>query len=171
MWSIWPSYQKPLLLSRIPRNTKLEKERCTFRGVVDSAHFSSHEQRSYPTFAYIGKNLANYNQKLSNISKQSKLIPKELRYQEKIHAIFDIPREKKISCKFSPNKFFFYLLKKMQYGNDIICKARSNLMMPIQKNSRSTCFFCLPQQVPAMLSQRIGGTTNWFLDCIVSTQI
>jgi len=23
-----------------------------FRGVVDNAHFSSHEKRSYPTFAY-----------------------------------------------------------------------------------------------------------------------
>jgi hypothetical protein len=26
-------------------------------------------------------------------------------------------------------------------------------MMPIQKNSRSTCFFYLPQQVPAKFSQ------------------
>jgi hypothetical protein len=87
MWSIWPSYQKPLLLSRICRNKKSEKERCTFRGVVDSAHFSSHEKRTYPIFAYTGKHLANYIQKLSIISKKSKLIPKELRYQEKIHAI------------------------------------------------------------------------------------
>jgi hypothetical protein len=59
-----------------------------------------------------------------------------------------MPREKK-SCKFSPN-FFFFLKKNtrkqnMQYGNDIICKAKSNLMMPLQKNSRSTCFLCLPQ--------------------------
>jgi len=67
-------------------NTKSKKERCTFRGVVDSAHFLSHEKRSYPIFAYTGKHLANYSQKLSFISKQSKLIPKELRYQEKIHA-------------------------------------------------------------------------------------
>jgi hypothetical protein len=37
-------------------------------------------------FAYTGKHLANYNKKLSIISKQSKLIPKEFRYQEKIHA-------------------------------------------------------------------------------------
>jgi hypothetical protein len=87
MWSIWPSYQKLLLLSRISRNKKSEKERCTFRGVVDSAHFSSHEERSYPNFAYTGKHLANYNNKPSIISKQSKLIPKELRYQVKIHAI------------------------------------------------------------------------------------
>jgi hypothetical protein len=72
MSSIWPSYQKLLLLSRISRNKKLEKERCTFRGVVDSAHFSSHEKISYPTFAYTGKHLANYSQKLSNISKQNK---------------------------------------------------------------------------------------------------
>jgi hypothetical protein len=87
MWSIWPSYQRHLLLSKNSRNTKSEKERCTFRGVVDSAHFSSHEKRSYSIFAYTGKHLANYSQKFSIISKQSKLIPKELRYQEKIHAI------------------------------------------------------------------------------------
>jgi hypothetical protein len=41
----------------------------------------------------------------------------------------------------------------MQYGNDIICNARSNLMIPVQKNSRSTCFFCLPQQIPAKFFQ------------------
>jgi hypothetical protein len=78
---------------------------------VDSAHFSSHEKRNYPTFAYTEKHLANYSQKLSNISKQSKLIPKELRYQEKIHAISDMPREK-ISCKFSPILFYFFSKKK-----------------------------------------------------------
>jgi hypothetical protein len=39
MWSIWPSYQRPLLLSKISRNKKSKKERCTFRGVLDSAHF------------------------------------------------------------------------------------------------------------------------------------
>jgi hypothetical protein len=39
MWSIWPSYQRPLPLSKISRNKKSEKERCTFRGVLDSAHF------------------------------------------------------------------------------------------------------------------------------------
>jgi hypothetical protein len=27
---------------------------------MDSAHFSSHVKRSYPTFAYSGKHLANY---------------------------------------------------------------------------------------------------------------
>jgi len=26
-------------------------------------------------------------------------------------------------------------------------------MMPIQKSSRSTCFFCLPQQIPGQFSQ------------------
>jgi hypothetical protein len=30
-------------------------------------------------------------------------------------------------------------------------------MMPIHKGSRSTCFFCLPQQIPAMLSQEKYG--------------
>jgi hypothetical protein len=76
MWSIWPSYQRPLLLSKNSRNTKSEKEVCTFRGVVDSAHFSSHEKKSYPTFVDTRKHLAIYSQKLSIISKKSKLIPK-----------------------------------------------------------------------------------------------
>jgi hypothetical protein len=58
-------------------------------------------------FSYTGKHLANYSQKLSNISKQSKLIPKEFRYQEKIHAISDMPREKKI-LQILPRIFFFY---------------------------------------------------------------
>jgi hypothetical protein len=40
-----------------------------FKEVMDSAHFSSHEKRSYHTFAYTGKHLANYSQKLSNTSK------------------------------------------------------------------------------------------------------
>jgi hypothetical protein len=82
---------------------------------VDSAHFSSHEKRSYPTFAYTGKHLANYSQKLSIISKPSKLIPKELGYHEKIDAIICYAKRKENSYKFSPN-FIFFLLKEMQYG-------------------------------------------------------
>jgi hypothetical protein len=97
---------------------------------MDSAHFSSHEKRSYPTFAYIGKHLANYSQKLSFISKQSKLIPKELRFQEKLYAIICYAKRKEKSCKFS---HFFFLEKKNAIWKNIICKARSNLMMPIQK--------------------------------------
>jgi len=89
---------------------------------VDSAHFSSHEKRSYPNFAYTGKHLADYSHKLSIISKHSRLMHKELRYQVKTHAISDMPR-KKISCRFSPNFFFFLILKKiMQYGNDIYAR-------------------------------------------------
>jgi hypothetical protein len=53
----------------------------------------------------------------------------------------DMPREKYPAN--SPN--FFFIKKKKQYGINIKCRARSNLMMPIQKNSRLTCFFCLPQ--------------------------
>jgi len=39
MWSIWPSYQGLLLLSKISKSKELEKERCTFRGVRDSTLF------------------------------------------------------------------------------------------------------------------------------------
>jgi hypothetical protein len=106
---------------------------------VDSAHFSSHEKRSYPTFAYTGKHLANYSQRLSIISKQSKLIPKELRYQEKVHAIICYAKRKEKSCKFSP--FFLFIIKKNAIWKNIICKARSNLMMPIQKTVARPAFF------------------------------
>jgi hypothetical protein len=109
MWSIWPSYQRPLLLSKNSRNTKSEKERCTFRGVMNSTHFSSHEKRSYPTYAYTGKHLADYSHELSIIFKQSRLMHKELRYQVKTHAIYDIPRKREI-LQILPN--FFFLKKK-----------------------------------------------------------
>jgi hypothetical protein len=75
------------LIQKFIETQSQRRKDVPFRGVVDSVHFSSHEKRSYSIFAYTGKHLANYSQKLSIISKQSKLIPKELRYQEKIHAI------------------------------------------------------------------------------------
>jgi uncharacterized protein YaaW (UPF0174 family) len=62
----------------------------------------------------------------------------------------DMPREKKNPANSTQ---FIYFYKKNEIWKNIICKARSNLMMPIQKNSRSTCFFCLPQQIPAKFSQ------------------
>jgi len=75
----------------------------------------------------------------------------------KIHAISDMPRKENISCNFSP--FFFIIIIKKCYmemtsyaRHDQTCVSA---MMPIQKNSRSTYFFCLPQQVSAMLSQEI----------------
>jgi hypothetical protein len=71
---------------------------------VDSAYFSSHEKISYPTFAYTGKHLADYSHRLSIISKQSRLMHKELRYQVK-HAISDMPREKNI---LQILQFFFF---------------------------------------------------------------
>jgi hypothetical protein len=62
----------------------------------------------------------------------------------------DVPREEKNPAN-SPQFFFF--IKKNAIWKNIICKGRSNLMMPIQKNSRSTYFFCLPQQIPTKFSQ------------------
>jgi hypothetical protein len=74
---------------------------------MDSAHFSTHEKRSYPTFAYTGKHLADYTHELSIISKQSRLMHKELRYQVKTHAKSDMPRKREI-LQILPNFFFFY---------------------------------------------------------------
>jgi hypothetical protein len=45
----------------------------------------------------------------------------------------------------------------MKYGNDIIWEGKITpvvwSMMPTQKTSRSTCFLCLPQSIPAKFSQ------------------
>jgi hypothetical protein len=67
----------------------------------------------------------------------------------------DMPREK-ISCKFSP--IFFFKLKKK-----IAIWKRHHMQGKIKPNDANTekqsltCFFCLPQQVPAMLSQKNRG--------------
>jgi len=62
-------------------------------------------------FAYTGKHLANYSQKLTIISKQSKLIPIELRYQEKIHVqLSDKPR--KSILQILPLFSLFFFIKK-----------------------------------------------------------
>jgi hypothetical protein len=109
MWSIWPSYKDLFSYPKFLETKKSENERCTFRGVLDSARFSSHEKRRYPTFAYTGKHLADYSHKLSIISKQGRLMHKELRYQVKRHAISDMPR-KKIYPANSPQILFIYFI-------------------------------------------------------------
>jgi hypothetical protein len=80
--------------------------------------------------------LAYYSHKLSIISKQSKLIHKELRYQMKTHAISDMPRKTEI-LQILPNFFFFLKKKKKNHCNmEITSYARQDqtcvsLMMPI----------------------------------------
>jgi hypothetical protein len=71
-----------------------------------------------------------------------------------------MPREKKI-LQILPNFILFYFIlkcnmEKTSYARqDQTCEYS---MMPIQKNSRSTCFFCLPQQNTCkILSREIRG--------------
>jgi hypothetical protein len=49
-----------------------------------------------------------------------------------------MPREKKNYAN-SHQFFFFFIIKTNAIWTNIISRARSNLMMPIQKSSRSTC--------------------------------
>jgi hypothetical protein len=70
-------------------------------------------------FLHVPKKIGKYSHKLSIISKQSKLMQKELRYQVKTQAISDKPRKEKNFLQFLP-QIFFFLLNKMLYGNDII---------------------------------------------------
>jgi hypothetical protein len=82
---------------------------------------------------------------------------KELRYQVKTYAISDKPREK----KYPVNSPHFFLLKTMQYGNDIICKARSNLCMLDDANTKKQSFDLLflssPTSTWEVLSREIRG--------------
>jgi len=54
-------------------------------------------------------------------------------------------------------------------------KARSNLWTlddaNTEKQSLNLLFLSSPINTCIILSRETGGTINWFLDCIVSTQI
>jgi len=73
------------------------------------------QYRHYPTtirsiasgiIIEVEKNHIRYSHKLSIISKQSRLMHKELRYQVKTHAISDMAREEKKILQFLPPFFF-----------------------------------------------------------------
>jgi len=92
-----------------------------------------------------------------------------LRYQEKIHAISDMPREKNI-LQVLPN---FFLVKKqcnMERKHHIHGKIKPD-DANIEKQSLDLLFLSFPTSTCKVLSREIGGTTNWFLDYILSTQI
>jgi hypothetical protein len=59
MWSIWLSYQGPLLLSKISKSKMSEKGRCTFRGARDSVLFHRMRKESILLLHKQEKNLAN----------------------------------------------------------------------------------------------------------------
>jgi len=104
---------------------------------LDSVHFHRMRKEAIQ-FLHMQEKLGKYSHKLSIISKQSKLMQKELRYQVKTEAISDMPRKEKFPA-ISP-KFFFFK-KKMLYGNNIVQHAKHDQtgvgsMLPIHKNSR-----------------------------------
>jgi hypothetical protein len=93
------------------------------------------------------KTLGRYSHKLSIISKQSKLMHTELRYQVKTHTISNMPREKK--------------------KQDQTCECSK---MPIQKNSPSTSFSVFPNKyLQNSLKRNRGKAKSWFLDCLHNT--
>jgi hypothetical protein len=59
MWSILPSYQGPLLLSKISKSKKSEKERCTFKVVRDCALFHCMRKEAVILLHKQEKHLAN----------------------------------------------------------------------------------------------------------------
>jgi hypothetical protein len=113
-------------------------------------------------FCIYRKRLGRYSHKLSIISKQSRLMHKELRYQVKTHAISDIPR-KKISCNFSP---IFFLIKQnaIWKWHHITYKAWSNLckldVANTEKQSLDLLFLSSPNSTCNILSREIGAKTK-----------
>jgi hypothetical protein len=85
-------------------------ERCTFRGARDSALFHCVRKEAILLLQKQEKTLGQYSRKLSIISKQSRLMLTELRYQVKIHTLSDKPREKNILQIFP----IFFLKQKQQ---------------------------------------------------------
>jgi len=77
------------------KKQKVREGKMYLKGALDSAHF--HRMRKEPILLLHKqeKHLANIVIKLSNISKHSKLMLTELRYQVKIHTISNRPRDKK----------------------------------------------------------------------------
>jgi hypothetical protein len=169
MWSIWPSYQGPLLLSKISKSKKSKKERLTFRGARDSALFHRMRKEAILLLHKQEKTLGQYSHKLLIISKQSRLMLTELRYQVKTHTISEKPR-KKMSCKFSQFIFFIIKTKTCNMEMTSYAKARSNLCtlddVNTEKQSFDLFFLSSPKSTCKDLSRDIGGKHNWFLDCI-----
>jgi hypothetical protein len=115
-------------------------------------------------FCIYRKTLGRCSHKFSIISKQSRLMHNELGYQVKTHAISDMPREKKKYPANFPN--FYFLLLINTCNMEITSYARQDQtcvssMMPIQKNSRLTCFFFSSRASTCkVLSREIGGKTQ-----------
>jgi hypothetical protein len=88
---------------------------------------------------------------------------KELRYQVKTHAISDMPRIGKKNPAISPLfiYLFIFIIKKMLYGNNIICKERSNLCKlddaNTEKQSLDLLFLSSPTSTCNALSRENGG--------------
>jgi hypothetical protein len=114
MWSFWPSHQRPLLLSKISRNKTSEKERCTPLGESWIVYIFIAWGNKLSYFCINRKTLGRYSHKLSIISKQSRLMHTELRYQVKTYTISNMPREKKNPPN-SPQFFFLNAIWKWHH--------------------------------------------------------
>jgi hypothetical protein len=96
----------------------------------------------------------------------------ELRYQAKVHAISNKPREKKILQILPIFFFFLYFIKQKKRNMEMTsyAKARSNLCtlndVTTEKQSLDLLFLSSQKSTCTILSRNIGGKHNWFLDCI-----
>jgi hypothetical protein len=97
----------------------------------------------------------------------------ELGYQVETHTISKQPRKTKYPAN-SPHflLFIFYLLKKynMERKHHMHGKIKPD-DANTEKQSLDLLFLSSPTSTCKVLLRETGGTTNWFLDCIVSTQI
>jgi len=74
---------------------------------LDSVHFHRMRKEAIQLLHIQEKTLGRYSHKLSIISKQSRLMHKQLRDQVKTHAMSDMPRKEKKILAISPHFFFF----------------------------------------------------------------
>jgi hypothetical protein len=79
----------------------------------------------------------------------------------KTHAISDMPRKREI-LRILPI-FFFIIIKQMQYENNIICMARSNLCKLDDANTEKSLdllFLSSPTSTCNVLSREMMGKTK-----------
>jgi hypothetical protein len=83
-------------------------------------------------FLYVEeKKLGRYSHKLSIISKQSKLMQKELRYQVKIQAISDMPKKEKNFLQFLPQFLFIYLFYQTKCYMEMTSYNMQGMIKPV----------------------------------------
>jgi len=150
MWSIWPSIKKKLFYYLEFLETKSQRRKDVPLDGSWIVHIFIAWGKKLSYFCIYRKTLGRYSHKLSIISKQSRLMHKELKYQVKTHAISNMPRERECNME---------LTSYARQDQTWWCQYRKTVARP--------AFSVFPNKyLQRSLKRHRGQKHNWFLDCI-----